>query len=103
LLDLLAFTHYWAMSPLGGEAEDRCADRFRRALSIASRNGVRSFLVFAVMGNLRLLRNFRHRVCGVWRKWLNRRSQPPHMTWETMERLLARDPVPQPHVLSPAT
>ncbi len=43
-------------------------------------------------------RNFRHRVCGVWRKWLNRRSQRAHMTWEKMERLLTHYPLPQPHI-----
>jgi hypothetical protein len=45
---------------------------------------------------------FRHQVC-VWRKWLNPRSQRAHFIWENMERLLLRYPLPQPHILSPAT
>ena len=61
------------------------------------------FGYFAVIGNLRKLRNFRHQVCGVWRKWLNRRSQRAHMTWEVMNRLLQRYPLPEPHIPSPVT
>ena len=122
--DLLGFTHYWAISRKGYWVvkQKTAADRFRRALKrIAdwcrqNRHepvseqwaALRSKLLghfgyFAVTGNLRALRNLRHRVCGVWRKWLNRRSQRAQMTWETMERLLVRYPLPQPHILSPAT
>jgi RNA-directed DNA polymerase len=122
--DLLGFTHYWAMSRKGHWVvkQKTAADRFRRALKrIAdwcrqNRHepvseqwaALRSKLLghfgyFAVTGNLRALRNLRHRVCGVWRKWLNRRSQRAHTTWETMERLLVRYPLPQPHILSSAT
>jgi RNA-directed DNA polymerase len=61
------------------------------------------FCLVPFTGNLRALRNFRHRVCGLWRKWLNRRSQRAHMTWEKMDRLLVRYPLPQPHILSLAT
>ena len=61
------------------------------------------FGYFAVIGNLRTLRSFRHQVCGVWRKWLHRRSQRAHMTWEVMNRLLQRYPLPEPHIPSPIT
>jgi RNA-directed DNA polymerase len=122
--DLLGFTHYWAMSRKGYWVvkQKTAADRFRRALKRIAAwcrryrhepvreqwAALRSKLLghfgyFAVTGNLRALRNLRHRVCGVWRKWLNRRSQRAHMTWETMDRLLVRYPLPQPHILSPAT
>ena len=98
------------------------ADRFRRALKrIAewcreyrhepvreqwtplTRKLLGHFGYFAVIGNLRALRNFRNRVCGVWRKWLNRRSQQALMTWEKMARVLARYPLPPPYILSSAT
>jgi RNA-directed DNA polymerase len=122
--DLLGFTHYWAMSRKGFWVvkQKTAADRFRRALkriaewcqqyrhepvreqwTALKRKLLGHFGYFAVIGNLRALRNFRHRVCGVWRKWLNRRSQRAHMTWEKMEGLLARYPLPQPHIHSPAT
>jgi RNA-directed DNA polymerase len=122
--DLLGFTHYWAMSRKGFWVvkQKTAADRFRRALKriagwcqqyrhepvreqwIALRRKLLGhFGYFAVIGNLRALRNFHHRVRGVWRKWLNRRSQRAHMTWEKMARLLAHYPLPQPHILAPAT
>jgi RNA-directed DNA polymerase len=122
--DLLGFTHYWAISRKGFWVvkQKTAADRFRRALKriaewcrhyrhapvreqwIALRRKLLGHLgYFAVIGNLRTLRNFRHRVCGVWRKWLNRRSQRAHMTWEVMNRLLQRYPLPQPHIPSPVT
>ena len=91
-------------------------DRFRRALKRIAEwcqqyrhepvgeqwTALRSKLLghfgyFAAIGNLTALRNFRHRVCGVWRKSLNRRSQRAHMTWERMERLLEHYRLPQPH------
>jgi RNA-directed DNA polymerase len=122
--DLLGFTHYWAKSRKGYWVvkQKTAADRFRRALkriadwcrqyrhepvseqwTALKRKLLGHFGYFAVTGNLRALRNFRHRVCGLWRKWLNRRSQRAHMTWEKMDRLLVRYPLPQPHILSLAT
>jgi RNA-directed DNA polymerase len=122
--DLLGFTHYWAMSRKGFWVvkQKTAADRFRRALkriaqwcrqyrhepvreqwTALRRKLLGHFGYFAVIGNLRALRNFRHRVCGVWRKWLNRRSQRAHMTWEVMNRLLQRYPLPEPHISSPVT
>jgi len=122
--DLLGFTHYWAMSRKGFWVvkQKTAANRFRRALkriaqwcrqyrhepvreqwTALRRKLLGHFGYFAVIGNLRALRNFRHRVCRVWRKWLNRRSQRAHMTWEVMNRLLQRYPLPQPHIFSPVT
>src|SRR5713101_1051818 len=108
--DLLGFTHYWAVSRKGYWVvkQKTAADRFQRALkriaqwcrqyrhepvreqwAALKRKLLGHFGYFAVIGNLRALRNFRHRVSGVWRKWLNRRSQRAHMTWEKMDGLLA--------------
>jgi group II intron reverse transcriptase/maturase len=122
--NLLGFTHYWAMSRKGYWVvkQKTAADRFRRTLkriadwcrqyrhepvreqwAALKRKLLGHFGYFAVIGNLRALRNLRHRVCGVWRKWLNRRSQRAHMTWEKMNALLERYPLPQPHIHSSAT
>jgi RNA-directed DNA polymerase len=122
--NLLGFTHHWAMSRKGFWVvkQKTAEDRFRRALkriaqwcrqyrhepvreqwTALRRKLLGHFGYFAVIGNLRTLRNFRHQVCGVWRKWLNRRSQRAHMTWEVMNRLLERYPLPQPHISSPVT
>jgi RNA-directed DNA polymerase len=122
--DLLGFTHYWAMSRRGYWVvkQKTASDRFRRALkriaewcrqyrhepvreqwAALKRKMLGHFGYFAVIGNLRALRNFRHQVCGVWRRWLSRRSQRARMSWETMNRLLERYPLPQPHISSPVT
>ena len=98
------------------------ADRFRRALkriaawrhqyryepvreqwAALKRKLLGHFGYFAVIGNLRALRNFRHQVRGVWRRWLSRRSQRARMSWEQMNRLLGHYPLPQPHISSPVT
>jgi RNA-directed DNA polymerase len=117
--DLLGFTHYWARSRKGYWVvkQKTAADRFRRALkSIANwcrryrHTAVRAqwialkrkllghFGYFGITGNFRALRNFRHRVCGVWRKWLSRRSQRARIPWEKMNRLLEHYPLPQPRI-----
>ena len=122
--DLLGFTHYWAMSRQGYWVvkQKTAADRFRRALkriadwcrqyrhepvreqwTALKRKLLGHFGYYAVIGNLRALSNFRHQVCGVWRKWLDRRSQRARMSRETMNRLLQRYPLPQPHIFSPVT
>jgi hypothetical protein len=120
--DLLGFTHYWAISRKGFWVvkQKTAADRLRRALkriaqwcrqyrhepvreqwTVLRRKLLGHFGYFAVIGNLRALRNLRHRVCGVWRKWLNHRSRRAHMTWEIMNRLLQRYPLP--HISSAVT
>ena len=86
--DLLGFTHYWAMSRKGYWVvkQKTAADRFRRALkriaqwcrqyrhepvreqwTALKRKLLGHFGYFAVIGNLRALRNFRHgsAACGV--------------------------------------
>ena len=60
------------------------------------------FGYFGITGNFRALRNLRHWVIAVWRKWLSRRSQRAPLSWEEMLRLLARYPLPEPHI-RPAT
>jgi hypothetical protein len=122
--DLLGFTHYWARSRKGYWVvkQKTAADRFRCELkriaewcrqyrhepvrekwAALTRKLLGHFGYFAVIGNLRALRNFRHQVCGVWRRWLSRRSQRARMSWEVMNRLLQRYPLPQPHIPSTVT
>ena len=104
--------------PLKWVKQKTAADRFRSALkriaewcrhyrhepvreqwTALRRKLLGHFGYLGVTRNLRALRNFRHRVCGAWRKWLNRRSQRAHMTWETMARLLVCYTLPQPHIV----
>jgi RNA-directed DNA polymerase len=53
---------------------------------------------FGITGNARALRNFRHHVIGIWRKWLSRRSQRAWISWEGMLRVFVRYPLPQPRI-----
>lgn len=57
---------------------------------------------YGITGNSRALSRFWHEVEGVWRKWLNRRSQNAGMTWERMHRLLKRYPLPTPRIVHSA-
>jgi RNA-directed DNA polymerase len=121
--DLLGFTHYWAMSRKGYWVvkQKTAADRFRRTLkriagwcrqyrhepvrdqwAALRRKLLGHFGYFGITGNFRALRNLRHWAIAVWRKWLSRRSQRAPLSWEAMLRLLARYPLPEPHI-RPAT
>jgi RNA-directed DNA polymerase len=119
--DLLGFTHYWAMSRKGYWVvkQKTAADRFRRTLKrIADwcrqyrhepvrdqwlalrRKLLGHFGYFGITRNFKALRNLRHWVIAVWRKWLSRRSQRARLSWEEMLRLLARYPLPEAHSLN---
>ena len=101
--DLLGFTHFWGKSRTGKWVVKRSTakDRFRRALALASRlRGHYGY--YGITGNSRALSRFWHEVEGVWRKWLNRRSQNAGMTWERMRRLLKRYPLPTPRIVHSA-
>jgi len=37
-------------------------------------------------------------VIAVWRKWLSRRSQRAWISWDVMMKLVARYPLPEPHI-----
>src|SRR5215472_3361145 len=120
--DLLGFIHYWARSRKGYWVvkQKTAADRFRRALkSVANwcrryrhtpvreqwtalkRKLLGHFGYFGITGNFRALRSFRYRVCGVWRKWLSRRSQRARIRWEKMNQVLEHYPLPQPRIVLP--
>jgi RNA-directed DNA polymerase len=117
--DLLGFTHYWAKSRKGYWVvkQKTATDRFRRTLKrIANwcrrhrhepvraqwaalrRKLLGHFGYFGITGNFRALGNLRECVIAVWRKWLSRRSQRAHISWEGMMRLLACYPLPEPHI-----
>jgi RNA-directed DNA polymerase len=121
--DLLGFTHYWAMSRNGYWVvkQKTAADRFRRTLkriadwcqryrhepvrgqwTALRRKLLGHFGYFGITGNFKALRNLRYRVIAVWRKWLSRRSQRAWIPWDAMMQLLARYPLPEPHI-RPAT
>ncbi len=117
--DLLGFTHYWAKSRKGFWVvkQKTAADRLRRALkriadwcrhyrhepvrdqwTALKRKLLGHFGYFGITGNFRALRNLRHHVIAVWRKWLSRRSQRARISWKDMLRLQASYPLPQPRI-----
>jgi RNA-directed DNA polymerase len=55
---------------------------------------------FGVNGNMRRLRMLLCEVEHLWRKWLARRSQRPHLNWKQFnERILAVFPLPRPRIV----
>ena len=56
------------------------------------------YAYYGVTGNGRMLRNFRHEVRRVWRKWLARRNRERRLLWEQFECLEKRFPLPQPRI-----
>jgi len=123
--DLLGFTHYWAKSRKGYWVvkQKTAKDRLRRALkrvadwcrrhrhqpvreqwAALKRKVLGHFGYFGITGNYQALHNFWRRVIGAWRVWLSRRSQRAWISWEGMNRLLERYPLPQPRLrTSPVT
>ena len=115
--DLLGFTHHWAKSRRGSwvvkqkTAKDRrsrtlrgIAQWFRRNLHrpVDQQHYVLSmklrghYAYFGVTGNVWSLWALRRDVQRIWRKWLSRRSQRGRTSWERMNRLLERYPLPRP-------
>src|ERR1051325_1219565 len=53
---------------------------------------------FGITGNARALAALRHFVRRIWHKWLNRRAWKAGLSWQRMNALLARFPLPPPRV-----
>lgn len=117
--DFLGFTHHWARSRKGNwvikqrTAKDRlkrsCVKiaewcRGHRHLPVPTQARVLGaklrghYNYFGIIGNSRSLSRVFHIARRIWFKWLNRRSQRPHMTWERYIALLARYPLPPPRL-----
>ena len=122
--NFLGFTHQWGTSRKGRAIVTRqtMSKRLTRAL-----DGLRQFCrenrtqpleeqwkslkqkmrghyaYYGIVGNLRQLANFAHETERIWRFWLNRRSSRRDMPWERFQRILARYPLPQPHIVHSIT
>jgi hypothetical protein len=115
--DLLGFTHCWGKSQKGYWVirQRTAAGRFWRAVKsinewckehrhmpvpkqqqALAQKLKGHYGYYGVTGNSRALGRFSHWVTGLWRKWLDRRSQHRHMSWERFKRLLERYPLPNP-------
>ncbi len=118
--DLLGFTHHWARSRNGNwVVKLRTArDRFSRALKkvatwcrhhrhepmkeqwqILVQKLRGHYAYFGITGNCAALDRFLEEVRGIWRRWLDRRSHRSRMSWQRMDRLLERYPLPPPRIV----
>lgn len=118
--DLLGFTHFWARSRKGRWVvrQKTATGRFSRALKrvaqwcrfnrhesvqaqhvalVAKLRG--HYAYYGLTGNARSLAGFFQQVQRAWQKWLNRRSDKPHMSWSRFRQLLERYPLPRPVVV----
>jgi len=113
--DFLGFTHYWGLSRKKNWVVQRktARSRFTRSLKRVSewcrkhrhlpvsvqREHLARMLrghcaYYGITGNSRALDRFRDAMQRVWRKWLDRRSNRAHMSWERFARLEERHPLP---------
>ncbi len=113
--DFLGFTHQWEGTKRGGQAIFQKTAGKRLSRSLASLNlwcranmhrplteqhrGLLAKLrghcgYYNRIGNERAVRMYRFRLIGMWRRWLNRRSQRARMWWHTFARILALHPIP---------
>ena len=120
-VDLLGFTHVWTRSRKGNWVIRRrtAKDRLTRALTRVNdwckkhrhqpikeqwRTLVQKlrghYGYYGIIGNSWSLDRFRSEVRRLWQRWLGRRSQRGYVTWNEMERLLERYPLPGPQLSS---
>jgi RNA-directed DNA polymerase len=121
--DFLGFTHHWGESrkTLRMVVKVRTAsDRFTRTLrqitdwcrehrhdAVADQARALGaklrghFDYFGRKGNYDALKRLRYEAVGIWRKWLDRRSQRAGVTWERMYAILRHHPLPRARLIAP--
>jgi hypothetical protein len=60
------------------------------------------YAYYGITGNWQRLSRFHFAVIGLWRKWLNRRSQRGRLSWERFTARLGPQPLPRPQVVHSA-
>ena len=118
--EFLGFTHLWGRTLKGNWTVRRFTSptRFSRALKrvavwckhhrhdpigaqhhtlVQQLRG--HFGYFGIIGNFEALRRFRFWVIRAWRKWLSRRSGRSVVTWDHMQAIQERYPLPDPHIV----
>jgi RNA-directed DNA polymerase len=56
------------------------------------------YAYFGITSNGKRLRWLAHKVEGIWRTWLSRRTRNGQLTWEVFGRVLERYPLPRPRI-----
>lgn len=115
--DLLGFTHFWARARRGWwvvknhTAKKRMSSALHRIAEWCGTNRHKSlaeqhktltqklrghFAYYGITGNSKAIAAFHANVIRIWKKWLCRRSQTATRTWEWLNGLLERLPLPRP-------
>jgi group II intron reverse transcriptase/maturase len=118
--DFLGFTHYWAKSRKGYWVVKRRTIRKRlnrticryndwcrlhrhmsikeqwKALSIKLKG---YYQYFGIRGNYDSLHWVYFTLKKTWRRWLGRRSQKGHISWEKFDTIFAHFPLPKPRIV----
>ena len=118
--DFLGFTHLWGRSRKGKlvvrqvTAKDRFARALKAAFDWCKRHRhlpikhqqehlcrvIRGHCAYyGLTGNNKRLSGFRHQVIRVWRKWLSRRDRTGRVSWDRLNTVLERYPLPQARVV----
>jgi RNA-directed DNA polymerase len=118
--DFLGFTHTWGKSQKGKNVvrQRTAKSRLARALvaindwcrrnrhqSLRSQRATLSMKVaghyayYGITGNMQQLSKYARQVTRTWRKWLERRTRSEPLPWSRFKAMLARHPLPKPHVI----
>jgi len=113
--NFLGFTHVWGTSRRGKPvvrqvtAKDRyaralkairawCFAHMHLSLTVQHRRLARAMAghdaYYGITGNIRRIKWYHHQVERIWKAALSRRSRTGKLTWDRMERVLARYPLP---------
>jgi RNA-directed DNA polymerase len=117
--DLLGFTHYWGKTRKGEWLIKHKTSKKRlnsglksignwlkiyrhSPMDIQHKMLVRKlrghYAYFGISNNYRCLNTIKDRVYKLWKFWLGKRSQRAFMSWEKVEKVKARYPLPQPRI-----
>jgi len=118
--DFLGFTHHWGRSRAGNTVVKRrtAKDRFSRTLRRVKQwcrthrhdplqvqqRGLASklrghYAYFGITANIAALQRLLNQVKRLWRKWLSTRSRDGRLSWDRMNVLLERFPLPAPRIV----
>lgn len=117
--DFVGFTLFWKRSRNGKWTLTRKTARGRFSRALKALNGWMSrarhvplkqqaatlaaklsghFNYYGIRGNSKSIASFHHWACRLWKRWLGRRSQRATLNWTRYARILAKYPLPKPHV-----
>jgi len=118
--DFLGFTHIWGTSRKGNRVvrQVTAKDRYARSLKAIwdwcktyrhlplkrqHEHLVRvmrgHYAYYGITGNAKRLNWYHYRVGRIWKRWLGSRSQKGALTWDRMQGLLQRYPLPPARIV----